>query len=172
MKTMIFAVFLSVLFFFTLLFAKGDTMLLEKGNRAPDFSMVSSDGDTVRLGEFKGKNYVVLIFYPGDETPGCTKQLCAVRDDYSRFQAANIKVFGVNPGVLDSHKKFIKHYSFQFPLLIDENQQVAKKFGCDGWPFLRRTVFVIDPDGMVIYAKRGMPLNKEILAAIPETAAK
>jgi thioredoxin-dependent peroxiredoxin len=147
-------------------------MLLEKGVMAPDFSLVSSDGDTVRLRDFKGKNYTVLIFYPGDETPGCTKQLCAIRDDYTMFQTANIKVLGINPGNLESHKKFISHYSFQFPLLIDENRKVAKEFGCDSWPVVKRTVFVIDRDGKVIYAKHGMPTNKEILAAIPETTAK
>jgi thioredoxin-dependent peroxiredoxin len=162
------AVFLVLLFLYSLLLAGGDPMLLGKGTVVQDFSLVSSDNDTVRLSDFRGKNYVVLIFYPGDETPGCTKQLCAVRDDYSLFQAANVKVFGVNPGNLESHKKFISHYSFQFPLLIDENRMMAKAFGCDSWPVVKRTVFVLDPDGKVIYSKRGMPSNKEILAVIPE----
>src|SRR5665811_2074116 len=98
MKPVFIASLLGVVCCTSLLFAKGDTMMLEKGVVAPDFSLVSSDGDTVRLGDFKGKNYVVLIFYPGDETPGCTKQLCAVRDDYAGFKAKNLKVFGVNPG--------------------------------------------------------------------------
>lgn len=147
-------------------------MMLEKGVVAPDFSLVSSDGDTVRLGDFKGKNYVVLIFYPGDETPGCTKQLCAVRDDYAGFKAKNVKVFGVNPGDIDSHKKFIKRHSFQFPLLIDENKKVAKEYGCEGVLMVQRTVFVIDPEGKVVFARRGMPSDKEILDAIPDTTRK
>ena len=164
--------FQCVLFCSSLLFAKGDTMLLEKGRMAPDFSLVSSDGDTVRLKDFQGKNYVVLIFYPGDETPGCTKQLCAVRDDYAGFQAKNVKVFGINPGTIESHKKFISRHAFQFPLLVDENRATARTYGCDGWPIVKRTVFVIDPKGKVIYAKSGMPSNKEILEAIPEKKAR
>lgn len=143
-------------------------MLLEIGQMAPDFSLISADGDTVRLSEYKGKYYVVLVFYPGDETPGCTKQLCAIRDDYAGFQAKNVRVFGINPGTGTSHKKFIERYSFQFPLLIDENRKVARDFGCDAWPVVKRTVFVIDREGRVIYAKRGMPTNKDILASIPE----
>jgi peroxiredoxin Q/BCP len=168
MKDAFFNVFQMVLFCSSLLFAGGNAMLLEKGQMAPGFSLVSSDGDTVRLSDFKGKNYVVLVFYPGDETPGCTKQLCSVRDDYAGFKAKNARVFGVNPGNLESHKKFVKRYSFQFPLLIDENRKVAKEYGCDGPMMVQRTVFVIDPDGKVVYAKRGMPADKEILEMIPE----
>jgi peroxiredoxin Q/BCP len=110
---------------------------------------------------------VVLIFYPGDETPGCTKQLCAVRDDYSGFQAKNVKVFGINPGNIESHKKFVKRYSFQFPLLVDADRKAAREFGCDSWPIVKRTVFVIDLDGKVVYMKQGMPSNKEILETVP-----
>jgi peroxiredoxin Q/BCP len=152
----------------TMLFAGGHTMLIQTGQKAPDFTLISSTGDTVRLSDFAGKNYLVLIFYPGDETPGCTKQLCAVRDDYSKFEAKNAKVFGVNPAGIDSHKKFVKRYSFQFPLLIDEGQKTAKLYGCDAWPMVKRTVVVIDPQGTVIYVKQGLPPNEEILQAIPE----
>ena len=143
-------------------------MLLKTGSVAPEFSLLSSSGDTVTLSPFRGNNYVVLIFYPGDETPGCTKQLCAVRDDYSTFKAKNVVVFGVNPGSSKSHRKFADHHRFQFPLLIDENRSVARLYGCDGWPLVKRTVYLIDPAGNIIYAKRGMPSNDEILSAIPD----
>jgi peroxiredoxin Q/BCP len=150
----------------TILSAGGDTML-KTGDKAPDFALVSSSGDTVRLSGFSGTHYVVLIFYPGDETPGCTKQLCAVRDDYAEFEAKNAVVFGVNPGDGNSHRKFIKRHNFQFPLLIDEGRKTAKRYGCGGL-FVKRTVYVIDPQGTVIYVKRGMPANTEILKAIPD----
>jgi thioredoxin-dependent peroxiredoxin len=150
-----------------IIFAKEDKMLLTVGSTAPDFTLKSSSGDTVSLHDFTGKNSIVLIFYPGDETPGCTKQLCAIRDDYSQFQNKNAKVFGVNPADLDSHRKFVEHQRFQFPLLIDENREVAKLYGCDIWPIVKRTVYVIDAQGKIVYAKRGMPDNTEILAAIP-----
>jgi peroxiredoxin Q/BCP len=142
-------------------------VLLSPGQRAPEFSLISSTGDTVRLGDFTGKNYLVLIFYPGDETPGCTQQLCAVRDDYAKFEAKNAKVFGVNPGSGDSHRKFVKRHGFQFPLLIDEDRTAAKLFGCDSRPAIKRTVYVIDPQGTVVYVKQGMPSDEEILQAIP-----
>ncbi len=143
-------------------------MLLSPGQRAPDFSLASSTGETVRPSDFTGKNYLVLIFYPGDETPGCTKQLCAVRDDYAKFEAKNAKVFGVNPAGGDSHRKFVTRHGFQFPLLIDEDRAAAKLYGCDNWPMVKRTVYVIDPQGKVVYVKQGMPPDEEILQAIPE----
>ena len=141
--------------------------MLKIGDTAPDFSLVSSNGDSVRLSSFSGSSYVVLIFYPGDQTPGCTKQLCAVRDDYAEFKAKNGKVFGVNPADSASHRKFVNRYSFQFPLLIDNDRKTAKRYGCGGL-FIKRTVYVIDPKGKVIYARRGMPANEEILKAIPD----
>jgi peroxiredoxin Q/BCP len=153
---------------FTSLFAEGDPMLLKIGDRAPDFTLISSNGDTVRLQDFSGKSYVVLIFYPGDETPVCTQQLCAIRDDYQQFADRNAKVFGVNPGSAGSHKKFVAKHGFSFPLLMDEKKKVAKAYGCSGWPMIKRTVYVIDMNGKIIYAQRGKPANEEILKAIPE----
>jgi peroxiredoxin Q/BCP len=152
--------------FFLHHFAKEDSMLLAVGTKAPAFALLSSDGDTIALKNFAGKHYVVLIFYPGDQTPGCTAQLCAIRDDYSQFEAKNAKVFGVNPGDLTSHKKFVAKQKYQFPLLVDENRAAAKAYGCDTWPMVKRTVYVIDLSGKIIFAKRGMPKNEEILAAI------
>lgn len=160
--TMLFTVVLVIV-----LFAGGTTMLLDIGTKAPDFTLASSNGDTIRIGDFVGKNNVVLVFYPGDETSGCTKQLCAVRDDYASFEAKGIKVFGVNPGAIDSHKKFIKNHSFQFPLLVDEGQKAAKLYGCDGTPSVKRTVYAIDKKGVVVFAQSGMPSDDEILKAIP-----
>jgi peroxiredoxin Q/BCP len=156
----------AVLMFSSLLLAKDDSMLLKPGTTAPDFSLLSSDSATVKLSDFAGKYAVVLIFYPGDQTPGCTAQLCAIRDDYSLFEAKNAKVFGVNPADVTSHKKFVAKQNYQFPLLVDENKLVAKQYGCDGL-MVKRTVYVIDTAGKIIFAKRGRPANEEILKAIP-----
>jgi peroxiredoxin Q/BCP len=150
-----------------ILSAKEGSMPLKVGTIAPDFTMESSDGDTVSLHDFKGKNSVVLIFYPGDQTPGCTKQLCAIRDDYSQFQEKNAKVFGVNPADKKSHKAFVEKQKYQFPLLVDESGAVAKLYDCGGWPGLKRTVYVIDTNGTIVFAERGMPTDAEILKAIP-----
>jgi peroxiredoxin Q/BCP len=154
------------------LFAGGNSMLLDIGTKAPDFTIASSDGDTIRLGNFVGKNNVVLIFYPGDATPGCTKQLCAVRDDYSAFEAKEIKCFGVNPANTDSHRKFIKSHNFQFPLLIDNEQKVAKLYGCNGLLFVKRTVYAIDKQGTIVFAQSGMPSNNEIIKAFSNEKAQ
>jgi thioredoxin-dependent peroxiredoxin len=170
MKTIGIGVLFVVAISISMLFAGGASMLVKVGQKAPEFALQSSNGDTVRLADFAGRNDVVLIFYPGDETPGCTKQLCAVRDDYSKFEAKNVKVFGVNPGSGDSHQCFIKHHGFQFPLLIDEGQKVAKLYGCDNWPVVKRTVVAIDRKGMIAYVKQGMPSDDEILKAIPDAA--
>ncbi len=151
----------------TVLFAGGDSMLLKIGSQAPDFKLVASNGDTVKLSDFAEKNNVVLVFYPGDETPGCTRQLCAIRDDYDKFEAKDTKVFGVNPASIDSHKKFVKAQGYQFSLLVDESLNTAKKYGCDGWPVVKRTVYAIDKQGKIVFAQRGMPSTDEILKAIP-----
>jgi peroxiredoxin Q/BCP len=139
--------------------------MLEKGTVAPEFSLVSDKGDTVKLSSFREKNSVVLVFYPGDQTPGCTKQLCAIRDDYEKFAAHGAVVFGINPADAASHANFVKKQHYQFSLLVDEKKSAAKMYGTDGLMIVR-TVFVIDKKGVIVFAKRGMPDDSEILAAI------
>lgn len=152
---------------FTTICLGGEDML-KVGTDAPDFSLKSQNGSTVSLSEFKGKSSVVLIFYPGDQTPVCTKQLCEIRDDYSSFQKKGAVVFGVNPGSEKSHQKFVEKNNFQFPLLVDENGVVAKSYEAKGALMNQRTVYVIGPDGKIIYSKRGKPPVSEILASIPQ----
>lgn len=145
----------------------GGNDMLKVGSEAPQFVLAAENGDTVRLADFREKNPVVLIFYPGDETPGCTKQLCAVRDDYSRFEKRGVKVFGVNPGSGKSHEKFIQKHNFQFQLLVDEKKTVTEAYGAKGALMTKRTVYAVDKAGKIIFARRGMPSVKEILASIP-----
>jgi len=145
----------------------GGDLMLKIGSDAPLFSLLSHDSTQVQLVDFKGKSNVVLIFYPGDETPVCTKQLCEIRDDYSSFEGKNAVVFGINPGSQKSHQKFIQKHSFQFPLLIDTKGEVAKAYEAKGSLMNKRTVYVISKEGKIVYAKRGKPPVSEILAAIP-----
>jgi peroxiredoxin Q/BCP len=156
----------------SLLFAIEVSTLVKVGQIAPDFWLENTHGSVVKLSDYVGHNPVVLIFYPGDETPGCTKQLCMIRDDFAKFDAKHVKVFGINPGDSTSHQKFINHYGFQFQLLIDKGQNVAKKYGCDARPMVKRTVVAIDKSGTILYVKQGMPSNEEILAAIPDPDEK
>jgi peroxiredoxin Q/BCP len=144
----------------------GDTMLV-KGAEAPPFELKSGEGAVVKLSDYRGKSYVVLVFYPGDETPVCTKQLCEIRDDYTSFEKRGAVVFGINPASDASHKKFAGKHKFQFPLLIDDKNAVAAAYGAKGAIMNKRTVYVIDKAGKVLYARRGKPPVAEILAAIP-----
>jgi len=144
---------------------------LAVGDRAPLFTLPDQDGRKVSLTDFKGKKNVVLIFYPGDMTPGCTMQLCAVRDDWSKFSKRDAVVFGMNHGDAESHKTFIAKHAFPFPLLIDKGKKVSGAYGAIKKFFnvnvIRRSVFVIGKDGTIVYLRRGMPKNSDILRSIP-----
>ncbi|MFW6254627.1 MAG: peroxiredoxin [Chitinivibrionales bacterium] len=146
----------------------GEDGMLSVGDAAPGFSLRSHNGKAINLEDYKGQKYVVLIFYPGDQTPGCTQQLCAIRDDYSAFQKRDAVVFGVNPGSAESHRQFAEKQNYQFPLLVDEKGKVAKEYRAYGLFFNKRTVYVIDKEGKIIYAKRGNPPISDILAGISE----
>jgi peroxiredoxin Q/BCP len=145
----------------------GDTML-KIGDNAPEFSLLTQDNQKVGLSDFKGKNYVVLVFYPGDETPVCTKQLCEIRDDYSAFEKRDAVVLGINPGTEKSHKKFADKHQFQFPLLIDNKSVIADLYKAKGLVMNSRTVYVVNKEGKISFAQRGKPPVSEILASIPE----
>ncbi len=148
--------------------------ILSVGDPAPDFTLKDQDGKTVHLKEALSKQPVVLIFYPGDMTPGCTVQLCAIRDDWSKFQAAGIAVFGINHGTAESHKVFMSKHGFPFPLLIDANKKISKAFGATKPLFkatvINRSVIGIGQDGLVKYLKRGMPSDAEVLKAMSMSA--
>lgn len=151
---------------YSILSAKDET-ILQLGSVAPDFSLKTEKGDTVTLSNFKDSKYVVLIFYPGDQTPVCTKQLCAIRDDYSEFEKKNAVVFGVNKADAKSHQNFSIKNNFGFPLLIDDDLSVTEQYGAKGMMGAKRTVYVVGIDGKVIFAQRGKPDNSVILKAIP-----
>ena len=135
---------------------------LPVGTPAPDFSLPDESGATVRLSALRGTP-VVLVFYPGDDTPGCTKQLCQFRDHWSEARARGIDVFGVNPQSARSHEKFRRKFNFPFPLLIDQGQKVAALYHANGL-IVKRTVYRIDADGIIRFARRGMPDAAQVLA--------
>ena len=142
-----------------------EVKMLKKGQKAPNFILKDQDGKTVQLKKSLGKKNVVLVFYPGDGTPGCPKQLCSIRDEFSNFSDAETVVFGINPQGMDSHKKFALKYKFPFPLLVDKDQKTIKAYGAYGKNFTQRTVYGIDKKGIIVFAQRGMPPNSEILKA-------
>lgn len=137
---------------------------LAVGIRAPDFTLADQDGQNVSLASLHGKN-VVLVFYPGDNTPGCTKQLCQMRDSWERLKAKNVMVFGVNPQNAESHAGFRQKYKLPFSLLVDKGQTVAEKYHANGL-FVKRTVYLIGGDGKIRLGRRGMPSPDELIAAL------
>ena len=136
---------------------------LPAGTPAPEFTAVTDDGTTVRSASLRGRN-VVLVFYPGDDTPGCTKQLCEFRDSWSVLKGRGIEVFGVNPAGREKHTRFREKFHFPFPLLVDPGQKIAGLYHADGL-WVKRTVYLIGPDGIIRFAQRGMPKPAEVLKA-------
>jgi len=135
---------------------------LPVGTQAPDFSLPDEAGHLVKLSTLRGHS-VVLVFYPGDDTPGCTKQLCQFRDGWGEAQARGVLVFGMNPQSATKHEKFREKFHFPFPLLVDEGQKVATLYHTNGL-IVKRTVYLIGPGGVIHFAQRGMPAPHEVLA--------
>jgi peroxiredoxin Q/BCP len=145
-------------------------MPLRIGDAAPDFTLRSSDGRNVTLSSFRGAQNVVLIFYPKDQTPGCTKQLCTASVDSAAFASVGAAVFGVNGDGAASHERFIAKYGLTMPLLIDPGLSVAKAYdavaGFGPIKIVNRTVVGIDRVGRIAFYQRGMPDTATILAAL------
>ena len=121
------------------------------GDQPPAFSLPDQDSRVRTLNEFKGK-YVVLYFYPKDNTPGCTKQACHLRDTFGEFKKQDIVVLGINYDSPEKHKKFAQKHNLPFILLSDSKKKVAKAYGAKNWwflPFPRRMTFIIDPQGII-----------------------
>lgn len=129
-------------------------MAVEVGDRAPDFTLPGTGGHDYTLSEYRGRK-VVLAFYPGDFTPGCTRQLCSYRDDFAVF--ADAVVLGISPQSVDRHEEFAAKYGFEFPLLADADKEVAAAYGIRA-PLIgiRRSVFVVDEAGVVRSAHVGI----------------
>ena len=144
--------------------------LLAVGSEAPDFRLSDESGQAVQLSSFRGKQPIVLVFYPMDETPVCRGQLCELRDHWDAFTERGAAVLGINPGRTASHLKFKQRHNFPFPLLVDEGKKVALRYGAAGLAgglIVKRSVYAIGKDGRIVFAQRGKPASEEILAAIP-----
>ena len=142
--------------------------ILKVGDAAPDFQATDHLGEQHSLADYRGKKNVVLIFYPMNETPGCTKQLCSARDDWSKYEERGVQVFGVNPGTVESHRKFAENHGFPFPLLADTGKDLVRDYGAEGLLATKRTVYAIDKEGRIVFAERGLPSTDAILAGIPQ----
>jgi peroxiredoxin Q/BCP len=151
--------------------------VVEEGQQAPDFELASDAGERVRLSDLRGKP-VVLYFYPNDDTPGCTKQACGLRDAWSEYRERGAVVLGVSPDDEASHAKFKEKYSLPFTLLADPGHAVAAEYGAWGekrnygrtYEGIIRSTFVIGPDGTVVKTMRNVKPDghaERVLAALP-----
>ena len=130
--------------------------MIAVGERAPEFTLPGTGGRTYSLSEFTGQ-VVVLVFYPGDDTPVCTKQLNSYNDDLGRFEALGAQVLAISAQDVSSHEQFSTKHGFDFPLLADTDKVVAGSYGTLGpLGFPRRSVFVVDAAGVVRYAHRAI----------------
>lgn len=130
--------------------------MINIGDNAPDFTVKDQNGDELKLSDFRGQK-VALYFYPKDDTPGCTKEACSFRDNYSTLTEKGIKVLGVSPDSEKSHQKFISKYELPFTLLADTDHAIAdayesygeKKFMGKTYNGVFRKTFLIDEDGKI-----------------------
>jgi thioredoxin-dependent peroxiredoxin len=137
--------------------------VVEEGAPAPDFELRSDEGETVTLSALRGKP-VVLYFYPKDDTPGCTTEACEFRDAYDRFRNQGVEILGVSPDTEASHQKFKSKYELPFTLLADPDHRAAEAFGVwkekrnygKTYMGIERSTFVLDADGKVAKAMRGI----------------
>jgi peroxiredoxin Q/BCP len=126
------------------------------GDVAPDFDLPGTGGASYSLGQYRGQP-VVLVFYPGDDTPVCTKQLNTYNDDIGAFSHAGAQVLAISAQGVESHERFAGKHGFTFPLLADTDKTVARRYGTLGpLGFPRRSVFVIDAQGVIRYAHRAI----------------
>jgi peroxiredoxin Q/BCP len=152
--------------------------VVEEGKPAPDFELTSDTGEQVKLSDFRGQP-VVLYFYPKDDTPGCTKQACSLRDEYAEFKERGAVILGVSPDEEAAHVKFKNKYQLPFTLLADPEHEASEAYGVWGernymgrtYMGITRSTFVIDSDGNVSKAMRGVKPDthtKKVLAALPD----
>ncbi|MBC7798108.1 MAG: thioredoxin-dependent thiol peroxidase [Pyrinomonadaceae bacterium] len=148
---------------------------VQEGEPAPDFSAKDSNGEPVNLSDFDGQR-LVLYFYPKDDTPGCTKQACSLRDSFAVFEEKNIKILGVSTDDEKSHQKFVNKYNLPFTLLADTNHELSDIYGVYGeksmygkkYMGITRTTFLIDENKKVVRIFRKVKVEQhaqEVLEA-------
>lgn len=157
--------------------ARADDIPAE-GSLAPAFTLPDQNGKDVRLDSLRGK-WVVVYFYPKDDTPGCTKEACKFRDDYAQLSAMSVQVLGISVDETASHAAFAQKYRLPFPLLADRGGAVAKRYGAlSDWgviSYARRYTFVVDPQGKIakVYLKVNTDTHStEVIADLKRLTGK
>lgn len=138
------------------------------GEKAPEFTCEAFPEGKISLSDYRGKKNVVLAFYPKDNTPGCTKEMCAITEDYSKFESADTVVFGVSTDSVKSHEGFAAKFNLKQRLLADHTHEVGRKYGvvAEDKTTASRVLFLIDKNGIIQYVHEGMPDNAKVLEEI------
>lgn len=154
------------------LLGSGQAAGLSAGDPAPAFELTDAQGKIHRLADYRGQ-WLVVYFYPKDDTPGCTKEACSLRDEFSAFRKLDVAVLGVSLDDADSHEAFSRKYRLPFPLLSDSGGKVAKAYGSLGGfgpiRYAKRHTFIIDPEGRIarVWRKvRPAEHSRELLQAL------
>jgi len=142
-----------------------DVPIPREGDLAPKFRLPCYPKGEVSLADYLGEKKVLLAFYPRDNTPGCTKEMCAFSQDLISFASADTVVLGISCDSVQSHEKFSRQYSLQQILLSDEDGSVGKAYGAvlEGRSSANRILFLIDKEGVIQYIINGMPENAKVL---------
>jgi peroxiredoxin Q/BCP len=144
------------------------TSVPKEGDAAPKFKLPAYPSGTISLDDFIGKKNVLLAFYPKDDTPGCTKEMCAFSSDLTHFEEANTQVLGISCDSVQSHERFSGKFSLKQPLLADVDGRVGKSYGTvsAGKNTASRKLFVIDKKGVIKHIYEGMPDNQTLLSVV------
>ena len=155
---------------FTILLITTVFSQLKVNTVAPDFTLKDADGIPHTLSDYKGQ-FVILYFYPKDNTPGCTKEACSFRDNFSQIRAQNATILGVSWDSSQKHSSFSKKYNLPFTLLSDIKGDVAKSYNAAGWFMPKRYTYIIDPFGEIIkvYTKFDISAHAEEIIAFIQT---
>ena len=139
--------------------------MAEVNQKAPEIKLAADDGTEFVLSDHLGAR-ILLVFYPGDNTPVCTRQLCEYRDGIESFAELGVTVVGISSDGLESHRKFRQKHELPFVLLSDEDLEIADRYGCKGLLGMKRAVFLVDEAGIIRYA------HIEVLALFKRSASE
>lgn len=150
------------------------------GSFAPDFTLIQSDGRQFHLAEACKKGPVVMVFYPGDFTPVCTKQLCHYQENFEQFKKWNVQLLGLSKDSTEKHRSFVEKYGFSFPLVTDTKNKVAKDYGCTSsylFGLVSRAICIVNQDQKLVYRfVEAIPVTRrttdQIIQALKELKSK